>query len=204
MTWSLYPWLCGVSCDSGMLIVFVGVVPEAWLPLVDCEVKVKAALFCGVRCILLPALWDIRSDDDWDPVVRTFVSFTSATTALTWKQILSELLVFSVKLTLNLNTFSKSLVISFGMKPCGFSAISVSAAFFVKRWTHLPNMIKFVSPISSPAIMLSLYLWQWQIMWGSIIVEDNVERIKLVKGTNMILPLDWFANIIAGAVGALV
>jgi len=31
-----------------------------------------------------------------------------------------------------------------------------------------------------------------------------VERIKLVKGTDMILPLDWFANIIAGAVGALV
>ena len=61
------------------------------------------------------------------------MSFTSATTALTWKQTLSELVVFSVKLTLNLNTFSKSLVISFGMKPCGFSAISVSAAFFVKR-----------------------------------------------------------------------
>jgi len=61
------------------------------------------------------------------------VSFTSASTTLIWKQTLSELVEFSVKHTLNLYTFSRSLVISFGMKPYGFSAIRVSAVFFVKR-----------------------------------------------------------------------
>jgi len=44
--------------------VFVGVVLEAWLAPGDCEVKVKAALFCGVRWIAPLALCDIRSDDD--------------------------------------------------------------------------------------------------------------------------------------------
>jgi len=44
--------------------IFVGVVLEAWLAPEDCEVKVKAALFCGVRWIAPLALCDIRSDDD--------------------------------------------------------------------------------------------------------------------------------------------
>jgi len=41
--------------------------------------------------------------------------------------------VLSVKLTLHMKVFSRSLVISSGIKPLGLSAMRVSAVFFVSR-----------------------------------------------------------------------
>jgi hypothetical protein len=59
----------------------------------------------------------------------------------------------------HMKTFSKSLVISFGMKPTGFPAIDVSTDFLMRRWATRPKRTNSVSPVSSPARIESLYLF---------------------------------------------
>ena len=101
-------------------------------------------------------------DDVWDaPGVAGITAppwFTSPTIALTWKVILSESVVLSVKLTLHVKVFSNSLVSSSGIKPTGLSATRVSADFLTSRWAWRPKRMKSVSPVSSPASMDSLNL----------------------------------------------
>jgi hypothetical protein len=111
------------------------------IPLPPCGVtgdegKVKTSPFCGVPYILLLASWESISDDCCDPagdIGRRVPVSISAIVALTWKETFLDCIVYSEKLTFHMKTFSKSLVISFGMKPTGFPAIDVSIDFLMRR-----------------------------------------------------------------------
>jgi hypothetical protein len=67
-------------------------------------------------------------------------------------------IVFSVKLTLSVKTFSRSLVISSGIKAGGLFMIRVSAVFFIRRCAIHPNITNSASPVSSAAVTANLYL----------------------------------------------
>jgi hypothetical protein len=95
---------------------------------------------------------------DEDACMESFAVFISATTALTWKQIFSVLIVWSEKLTFHIYVFSSRSVIGSGIKPIGLLAMSISHGFLMMRCAIRPKRMKSVSHVSSPAVRSSLYL----------------------------------------------
>ena len=86
-------------------------------------------------------------NDVCDPISLTgrgLPSLISATRALTWKETFSEVIVFSVKLTLKVNFFSNSLVISSRINPGGLLAMYEALCYLSKH-----DKLSFIYLISS-------------------------------------------------------
>jgi hypothetical protein len=139
--------LCGVSGVEGMT-------------------KLEALL--GVSSMPLGAPCNSTGCDcfgpDEDAWMESFAVPISAMTALTWKQIFPVLIVWSKKLTFHIYVFLSRSVIGSGIKPVGLLAMSISHGFLMMCCAIRPKRMKFVSPVSSPAVRNSLYLKHMAIL----------------------------------------
>lgn len=108
--------------------------------------------------------WEGTADDAWDADGDCKAEEQGLsgprTIKFTWNETVLEDRVFSVKATFQVNSFSRRSVISFGMNsmPAGLFCISISTGRPIMRCAVRPKSTNLVSPVSSPAMRLSLNL----------------------------------------------